>query len=309
MFLFRAFGRVIESELALPEFEQIDATSGRSPVRPDLRIALAKLPPIPRDERNAEFFRVRDGVIDFEVDDIVRIRIPNAKLIEVDILDPERERDARLFVTGSAFGAWTYLSGRIPFHCGLVTRQGKGFAITGPSGVGKSTLTTALVERDFGFMSDDVVVFDQPNGPETVITPSFARIKLWQDAADHFAIDTTQFSRLHHDMDKYHVPFPQDKIVEQANLAAVFRLKFDDEAGHVVCRRLSHLDSLKELRGNIYRLALVPALNLEQDAFKLISNILMSVPVFEISRPRCFDRFDETIEAFEREVSTLLSDS
>jgi len=54
---------------------------------------------------------------------------------------------------------------------------------------------------------------------------------------------------------------------------------------------------------------LVPALDLEQDAFRLISNIMQSVPVFEVSRPRCFDRFETTIEAVEAEVDAILTET
>ena len=302
MFLYRAFGRVIESELELPEFERIPESDC---LTRDLRIVLRPLQPVPVEEWSTQFFRVRDDEIDFEVEGIVRIRIPGTDRIGVDVLDPAKERDARLYVTGSAFGAWTFLTGRFPFHCGLVTRNGMGFALTGPSGVGKSTLTTALVRRNFGFMSDDMVVFDQPEGGDTRIIPSFARIKLWQEAADHFSIDTSGFNRLHQEMDKYHVPFSQEKIVEEATLGAVFCLRFDDGGERARCRKLSHLEALKELRANIYRPSLIPALDMERDAFQLIANILQKVPVFEITRPRSFECFDQTIEAIEQEVEAL----
>lgn len=304
MFYFRAFGQLIESELALPEFEPVDPLIVAS-ARPDLRIALCSLPPVPPEERNAGHFRVRDGVIDFEIADTVRIRVASRDRIEVDLLDGSREREARLFVTGSAFGAWTFLTGRIPFHCGLVTRAGQGFAITGPSGVGKSTLTTALVQRGFGFMSDDVVVFDPVEDGAIEITPSFARIKLWQDAAEHFAIETATLNRLHTKFEKFHVPFPQESVIEQARLGGVFRLRFDDEADGVTCRKLDFPEALQELRTNIYRLDLVPALGLEEAAFALVSTILQSVPVYDLARPRDFDRFADTANAFEEAVERL----
>lgn len=304
MFVFRGFGQIIQSDLAIPEFEQIASPDGAA-IKPDLRIVRRSLPPVPAAELNAEFFRVKDGVIDFEIEGIVRVRIPDRHVIEYNLVDPEREREARLYVTGSAFGAWTFLTGRFPFHCGLVTKGEFGVALTGPSGAGKSTLTTALVEHGFGFMSDDVVVFDQPDPDTTTIIPSFARIKLWQDAADHFAIQTGGLNRLHAEMEKFHVPFPQDKIVEHAVLGAVFRLKFEDDCESVTCRRLSHLEALKELRANIYRLALIPELGLEGEAFRMVTNILKTVPVFEITRPRDFDRFDETIAAITAQVDAL----
>ena len=309
MFYFRAYGQVVESEIALPEFEPLPLRENQGAIKPDLRIVRRSLPPVPVEERNSEGFRIRDGVVDLEVRGIVRIRVASPACIEVDLLDPAREREARLYVTGSGFGIWVFATGRIPFHCGLVTRNGLGFAITGPSGVGKSTLTTALVQRGFGFMSDDVVVLDpvqeETGGERIAITPSFPRIKLWQDAADHFAIETQPLERLHRDMEKYHVPFPQEQVVEQARLAGVFRLRFDDDAPSPVCEALSFPEALRELRSNIYRPSLVTDLGLEETAFSLISKILQTVPVLDLARPRNLDRFQDTIDAFVSAVDGL----
>ncbi|MEM1194982.1 MAG: hypothetical protein AAGH57_02665 [Pseudomonadota bacterium] len=305
MFYFRAYGQFVESELALPEFPAISEKERRT-TKPDVRILLRTLPPIPVEERNAGAFRVRDGAVDFEIEGTVRIRVASADCIEVDLIDPKRVREARLFVTGSAFGAWAYQRRRIPFHCGLVTKRDLGFAITGPSGVGKSTLTTALVESGYGFMSDDVVVFGTSLNGDIAITPSFPRIKLWQDAADYLSIETTALGRLHRDMDKFHVPFPPERVTESARLAAVFCLRFDDACDAPSACRLSLADAMRALRANIYRPTLAPALGLEDVAFNLIAAILQKVPVIELVRPRDFGAFDSTIEVFDHEVDRLL---
>ena len=309
MFYFRAYGQIVESELALPEFEPLAPHELETAIEPGLRIKLCALPEVPPEDRNAEGFRVRDGVIDFDVPGIVRIRVASQDCIEVDLLDPEREREARLYVTGSGFGIWVFASGRIPFHCGLVTKNGLGFAITGPSGVGKSTLTTALVERGFGFMSDDVVILDPvddgAHAGSVSITPSFPRIKLWQDAADHFAIETKGLDRLFKNMDKFHVPFRQDQIVSGATLAGVVRLRFDDTVEAPSCSPMPFPEALRELRSNIYRPSLVADLGLEQTAFSLISTILQTVPVLDLARPRNLERFEDTVEAFVSAVEGL----
>lgn len=306
MFYFRAYGQLVESELALPEFPTISDEERLAGLAPDVRILLRSLPAVPLEERNAGGFRVRDGAVDFEIEGTVRIRVASKDCIEVDLIDPKRVREARLFVTGSAFGAWAYQSRRIPFHCGVVTKGNLGFAITGPSGVGKSTLTTGLVQRGYGFMSDDVVVFDASPGGDVAITPSFPRIKLWQDAADLLSIETTTLSRLHRDMDKFHVPFAPERITESANLAAVFCLRFDEACTQPSACRLSTPEAMRALRANIYRPALAPALGLEEVAFNLISTILQKVPVIDLVRPRDLRNFDASIDVFDHEVERCL---
>jgi hypothetical protein len=51
-------------------------------------------------------------------------------------------------------------SGRLVFHAGAVQRDGAIVVIAAPSGHGKSTLTAALVQRGFGYLSDEVVAID-----------------------------------------------------------------------------------------------------------------------------------------------------
>jgi Coenzyme PQQ synthesis protein D (PqqD) len=48
--------------------------------------------------------------------------------------------------------------GRLLVHGGAVERDGRVVVITGASGRGKSTLTAALVQRGFGYLTDEIVV-------------------------------------------------------------------------------------------------------------------------------------------------------
>lgn len=301
MFLYRAFGQIIGSDLELPEFEKI---RDQNP-QPDVQIIFQSLPPLKPQDQNAGMFQVRDGTIAFEVEDVLRLRVAEADKIEIEILDPDREADARLYLTGSGFGAWSFFSGKIPFHCGLVVERGMGFAITGPSGVGKSTMTTALVKNGFGFMSDDVVILSPAGASETHITPSFPRIKLWADAANHFAIETSDLKPVHGQMDKFHVPFPPEQVVEQAKLEAVYLLKEIDVGDEASFTRLSDFQALRVLRENIYRPDLIHALGLEPIAFRLLSNIANTVPVFEIARPKDFSRLSETVQSISDSIGSF----
>lgn len=310
MYHYRAFGRIVASELELPEFEPVDAHLVDR-LGTDVHITRASLPAVPLADRNAGLFRVRGREVDFEIPKIVRVRVARPDCIEVDLLDLDREREARLFVTGSAFGAWAMRNGRLPFHCGVVTKGGFGFALTGPKGAGKSTLTTALVQRGLGLMSDDVVLLDAVEGSSdgegrcVTVTPSFARIKLWQDSAEQLDIDTSKLSRLARGEEKYHVPFPQDRVAETAQLAGVFALTFNDACEQPECRKLKIPEALAELRSSIYRPDLVPALNLEEKAFALVSAILTSVPVYEFVRPRDLSRLSETADALAAQIDAL----
>lgn len=48
----------------------------------------------------------------------------------------------------------------VSVHAGAVAHGGRGLLLAGPSHSGKSTLTAALVERGFGFLTDELAVLD-----------------------------------------------------------------------------------------------------------------------------------------------------
>jgi hypothetical protein len=49
-------------------------------------------------------------------------------------------------------------------HAGCVARHGRGIVLSGPSGIGKSTLTTRLVSRGFEYLSDDLAPICRTTG-------------------------------------------------------------------------------------------------------------------------------------------------
>ena len=61
--------------------------------------------------------------------------------------------------------------GHVLFHAGAVERDGQVVVVAGDSGRGKSTLTAALVQRGFGYVTDEVVAID----PETLDVRPFAK--------------------------------------------------------------------------------------------------------------------------------------
>ena len=48
----------------------------------------------------------------------------------------------------------------LQLHTAAVAREGRALLLPGPAGVGKSTLTAALLDEGFGYLSDDMVVLD-----------------------------------------------------------------------------------------------------------------------------------------------------
>jgi len=83
-----------------------------------------------------------------------------------------------LGVLGSAMGL-------VPVHCACLELDGDGLLIAGVSGVGKSTLSAALSQDGFNYVSDDWTYISRRRGG-IVAHGTSAPVKLLPDALNHF---------------------------------------------------------------------------------------------------------------------------
>lgn len=74
------------------------------------------------------------------------------------------------------------LRGEQVFHGGAVAIGDQAIAFLGPSGRGKSTLTTAFARRGHAFLGDDCLHLDLA-GPRVQVYPHADHVRLWEDSA------------------------------------------------------------------------------------------------------------------------------
>lgn len=147
--------------------------------------------------------------------------------------------------------------GRTPhkllFHGGAVERDGFVVAVLGPSGQGKSTLTAALVQRGWGYLSDELVTVD----------PATLRVEPYPKALDL----SDQSLELLGPVDALPPLPPGKRQVPPASLGSLstggrlgllVMLGADDAGGHDVSERaggspLAPIDALQQLMLNTFR--------------------------------------------------------
>jgi hypothetical protein len=86
-------------------------------------------------------------------------------------------RPIRECIQGRLLGLYFRQSGHVVLHANVVSRGGRALLLLGMSGAGKTTLTSALLTRGFGFLSDDLAVLEVGDAAPRVF-PGPGRLKV-----------------------------------------------------------------------------------------------------------------------------------
>ena len=187
----RAFGLTIRSEFAIPGLRE-----GEAAPPGERSLTMELLPPARLDERQLgervsewrEGDRVSVGID--RADDAYRFVVAGAGLFELSG-DGRRVRctpvpaagwEWRRYLIGQVLPFAALLQGIEVFHASAVEIGGRAVAISGPSGLGKSTLALELHLGGAGFVTDDVLALEERDG-EVLAHPGVALTKVRRPTA------------------------------------------------------------------------------------------------------------------------------
>ena len=185
------------------------------------------------------------------------------------------------FLTGTVLAALLQQRGLVTFHASAVATSAGAMLFASRSGLGKSSLLAALIERGYLAMSDDVtaVELDAAGKPETLA--AFPSMRLWQDTLD--VLGWRGRTRVQEGMEKYLIPIGSFSPA-QLPIHAVFFLTESDRSD-VVIQPMSSTEACTTLREVTYRKALVKGLGQRVRHFQTLVAMAKSVPVFRVIRP------------------------
>lgn len=212
----------------------------------------------------------------------------------IEVIQPKAAdvRVARLLALGPGLAGLLTLRGQPVLHGNTVRVPGGDVVLTGPGGVGKSTLTAALLQRGAGLVADDLAVLD-PTDDGACVRPGFGRVKLWDDAVHHLGIDPNVLPRVHPEHDKRGLTVP---VVDAAGpLAAIAVLR----RGPIGAERLRGNDALHALLVN----PRVPELldgSAQVGWLSALVRIVRVVPVWRVALPGPLDQLPAVAALVER---------
>ena len=279
-------GLRVRSDLPIPEWTVFEE---KHPFAvPEVIISLAPaadavpdLPVVSPDEYN------------FCVPEIGAYRVRGGREILVTPAPKAGQRELRLFLLGSAWGALCYQRGFLSLHSSAIQVGDGAVAFCGSSGSGKSTAAAWLLNRGFLFAGDDLSRFDAPAGGKPIIYPSATHLKLWHEAFGPLGRDHKGLERDHFRQEKYHVPLPGAKKRLPLPIRAIYLLEWGELGLTRLTGRaaLSRLISVATYRGDL----LEPMGRLAAQ-WEMCAALIRQTPVWEFRRPKDWGAMEEAMK-------------
>ena len=295
------YGLNIKSEIEIEEFVKLDDIDNKDVVS----ISYGKMSDEIKEEiKQGKRIKLSNNKIWFHINDIASYCVTDGNKIEVELCDNADMKLMKIYVMCSCLGFIMIQKKMIAIHGGVIEMDDKAVIFTGDRGAGKSTLTTALRERGYKFISDDVARVKIDKVP--YVMPGFPYQKLCESAMDKFGYDKEAFTSFMSDKEvKYIVPAMDEFVSEKRELVSIVKLTVGD-VDEVTIEKLRGSEKLNNIIENIYRGEYIKHLGkMDPIYFKQCVDIAKNIRFFKITRPANQFTVDTQIDLIEGEIMSV----
>jgi hypothetical protein len=286
---FRAYRLRIAASIPIPEMMPADVGGNGSDGggAADVVIAEGEFPDeLPDAQSSSKVHQVNARALLLRIAGVGRYLVRDGREILIDPDPAATPHDVRVYLLGTCLGALLHQRGFLVLHAsGIATERGC-VLFTGPSGAGKSTLLGELLGRGYKMVVDDVCAVRFDDAGQPIVVPSYPRTRLWADAAERLAIDTTGLPRTRPTWDKFERHVADQFSDREAKLTHLFHLTGPQDSPDFSVERLGPMDAFSTLVANTYRGILLDGLGRRPGHFQMASRAASAVEVIRVGRPR-----------------------
>lgn len=274
------FGLAVRSALPLPGLPEAGDNA------PPVEVRYGPVPP-----QDGHLRVTGDGALALQVPNVGRFLVSGGDTIVIDPAPAAEERELRVYLFGSVFGALLHQRGLLPLHANCVDIGGRAVAFLGRSGAGKSSLAHWFQRRGHAVLADDVSAI-APLAEPPLALPGVPRLRLWLDALEAAGLDGGAYPRSFAGQDKFDVP---TAVIERRGLplGACYLLAEAGEGEAHGIARLTGIDASEALIANTYRGGFVPLLGRGEQHLNACIALARQVAVFRAVRRWGRDHYDE----------------
>lgn len=298
-YFYRVYGLNVESEILVPELSVID---NPNEVDIDVNICYGNMPSDIKELINeGRITGYESQRMWFHIKDVASYCIENGRDITIELGEITDPQIVKVYILGSVLGMVLIQRNMVAIHGGAIVINGKGCIFTGDKGAGKSTLTTALRQKGYDFVSDDVGSIK--TGDVNMIHPGFGYQKLCEDAMVKLGYNPNDFVPFRSDMNmKYIVPALDSFVDKEVPFEALFELEAAD-VENVEIVEVKGNEKLQRMIKNIFRIEVLNYCgSMGPEYFKKCIDIARSIRYFKIKRPNGQFTVEEQIRMVEEIV-------
>lgn len=275
MYYYKLYGQIVESDT---EFRQLVISEDH---KASITIHSGPIPDDIRDKENTYEFSDNYSWLSNRTCYLV---IKNGNEIIYELKSGKSHAYMLAFILGYGMSMLHLQRSEISIHCSALSYNNKAVLVAGNSGSGKSTITTALLDRGCKLMADDMAVI-KTESSSTIAYPAFPYQKLCRDAAIDNGYNLDELIYIDEDKDKFLIPFEGDFSTSGKEIAAMFVLIGEINSEKVMTRQVTGISKISALADNLFMKAL-----LQENRFKGICGqecvkAADKFPIYVIGRP------------------------
>lgn len=208
------------------------------------------------------------------------------------------ERVLRSILLGPCFGCILYQRKILAIHGSAMVKNDTAVMISGQSGAGKSTISTALRKQGWLFLADDTVAITSENG-YLYANPAYPQQKLCLDTATYFGYDVKQLIRINEERHKYAINVKEAFCPDRKEIKAMICLELSD-CKELMIDEVKGSAKIEYIVNNLYTYYDFKYMGMSTLDFMQCLEISQKVPVFRIKRPPVLDTQKEIVDFINR---------
>jgi len=304
--MYTAYGLVIDSALALPEFTVVADPEASA----DVCVRFGDVVEVEDEEVPREYGSA------YITEDRVYYRHPRVGVFEIkegQTITIQRgaqydEEMTRMCVTNLAMGIVLHQRNVLTLHASAAEVNGEAVVFLGDKGAGKSTMVTALSRRGHKVITDDVLgVLTAADENRVHVVPGYAQVKLLPDAVEHVLHDDPeQYQRVYADTPKRVHSLTGSRTGRSIPLRTIYLLSL---AERVEVEPIAPQQAFLTLMRQAYLRRLIKPTKAAAWYLKASSKIANSADIYHLRRPRDFSLFPQIIQCVEQDDTNVQSEA
>lgn len=198
-FYYRVFDICVESALACPELLPAPETP-----TPEVVIRYGEVPEALENPAGSGVrWQAAPGEFLLNLKRVARFRVRAGSEIIVQPVPEATEDSIRTFLLSSCLSILLHQRKMFALHVSGIHTERGAVLFAGNSGMGKSTLVSAFLQRGYKMLSDDMLALILNGQGQVIVLPGFPQVKLWADSAEALGRSTAGWRRVVIQYDKF----------------------------------------------------------------------------------------------------------